>query len=509
MRAVDALRSRGIRSGILAHTVNGEPIPAFLRAYLVAEISASRPVEEFNGRIEEIIPQYRRVIESEFAETGKPVVLAPCLHGDCFGAVAALSLSMPEKIRTVSWLHADNGYDLGVGTHFEPIVHGYAGVSKELADACRERIPLRNDDVTHIRHSVPVTAEHHPTPAAMTENNKAIRLVYTGRIEEHQKRVSALPWIASRLDHLGVDYEFRVVGDGPSMDKLRRDTHAMSGVDLVGAVDPGEVVEHLAWGDVWVLASRFEGQSVAMLEAMGAGCVPIVSRVHSGLGEAIVHGKTGLIVEAGQDQSGEQVGIAIGDTIGSCGQVDLESMKHAAVEHVRRFHNEEAHAQALEALIESVCAMSPRAWAGDRPVAFSSSSSMGSGSGSTPADAHQRLFRVLEDLSGKRIAIFGAGRHTIDLASTLAGSGAAIQCIIDDHPDRWSTKLLGWDICSIDDLDRYAVTDVVLSSWMHEDQLAARCAQHLDASIVVHRLYLDARSGSADECSSPSPASAR
>ncbi|MBL4591465.1 MAG: glycosyltransferase [Phycisphaerales bacterium] len=489
MRAIDALRSRSVHAGIIAHTRVGEPIPDFLRPYLVAEIKDEHPIAEYNGRIETLIPHYRRAIESVYAQTDAPVVLAPCLHGDCFGVIAALTQSIPEKIRLVSWLHADNGYDLGVGTHYESIIHGYAAVSRELGESCKRRLVHRAADITHIRHSIPVSADIESDAREPYSRSRPIRIVYTGRIEEHQKRVSALPWIARRLHTLGMAYEFRIVGNGEAMDELRKNTRSLPNIKLVGAVDPDKVADYLRWGDAWVLASRYEGQSVAMLEAMSCGCVPIVARVHSGVGDAISHEENGIIVEAHGNDDGEVVGHAIGNAIAGCEPDHLGIMRRKGIEHVRKHHSPNAHGETLESLVNKVRLMPARLWAADRPAAFSSSSGSARGSGSTPADGSERMRSTLRALAGKRIAIYGAGRHSIDLAGELSGFDGEICCAIDDNPQRWGGKFLGWEICSIDDLERFGVSDVVISSWIHEDQLAARCVKRLADSIGVHRLY--------------------
>jgi hypothetical protein len=54
--------------------------------------------------------------------------------------------------------------------------------------------------------------------------------------------------------------------------------------------------------DIFILASRYEGTSIAMLEAMAQGCVPIVTRV-SGVAGVIQPGQNGFWVPIG-DMSG-------------------------------------------------------------------------------------------------------------------------------------------------------------------------------------------------------------
>ena len=55
----------------------------------------------------------------------------------------------------------------------------------------------------------------------------------------------------------------------------------------------------LAGHDVFVLPTRVEGLPVALLEAMGAGVVPVVSNILSGVPEVVTAGVTGLLPEVG------------------------------------------------------------------------------------------------------------------------------------------------------------------------------------------------------------------
>ena len=67
-------------------------------------------------------------------------------------------------------------------------------------------------------------------------------------------------------------------------------------LELAGSVE--DVSEHLEWADVLLLSSRTEGLPAAILEAGAAG-VPSVAFDVGGVREAVVDGRTGLVVPAG------------------------------------------------------------------------------------------------------------------------------------------------------------------------------------------------------------------
>jgi len=58
----------------------------------------------------------------------------------------------------------------------------------------------------------------------------------------------------------------------------------------------GEVyAEH----DVFLSTSAFEGLPLGLIEAMGRGCVPLVTDLRSGIPEVIQHGVNGFVCKAG------------------------------------------------------------------------------------------------------------------------------------------------------------------------------------------------------------------
>src|SRR5205823_6208080 len=62
-----------------------------------------------------------------------------------------------------------------------------------------------------------------------------------------------------------------------------------------GALTNRETVDALADHDVFVLPTRHEGLPVGLVEAMGAGLVPIVSDIESGVPDVVTAGINGLM----------------------------------------------------------------------------------------------------------------------------------------------------------------------------------------------------------------------
>jgi glycosyltransferase involved in cell wall biosynthesis len=67
---------------------------------------------------------------------------------------------------------------------------------------------------------------------------------------------------------------------------------------ILFAGDSREVEQILSQSHIFVLPSRWEGFPLTILEAMRAG-LPVVASDVGGVGEAVIHGKTGFLVRPG------------------------------------------------------------------------------------------------------------------------------------------------------------------------------------------------------------------
>ena len=95
-------------------------------------------------------------------------------------------------------------------------------------------------------------------------------------------------------------FQLVCVGDGPARAQLYRlseKTGRRDAVVLAGRVDPEEVPRFLQAADFLVLPSHSEGLPQVVVEAMNCG-LPVVATKVGGVPEAVVDGKTGLLVEA-------------------------------------------------------------------------------------------------------------------------------------------------------------------------------------------------------------------
>jgi glycosyltransferase involved in cell wall biosynthesis len=488
VRAIRGLRERSIPAGLIVHTAKGESVPAFLAPYVLGVVENAPPINQLNGNLDDLIPVYLRAIKAMHAITNRPVLVSPNLHGDCHGAIAIISQQHPELIRSVCWIHSDNEYELAVARRYEPILHGFLPVSKELESFTRRSIPSRKSDIFHLPHCVEIE------PACSVRepmSDRRINIIYAGRLDEHQKRISTLPHLARQLNERAIDFDFRIVGDGPEMDSLTHATQSIPNVHIVGPVPLDEMSDHLGWADVWVLPSRFEGQSVAMLEALASGCLPIVTTVRSGASDAIIDGplekQTGLCIDADWDTPVEIIAERMCDAIEHAQSLDTQTIARNAHALIRERHSIDLHINLIESLIAHAVAQPDRTW--PKHLRASYSAKPNELDGSTPPDAAHRITKALESLAGKKTLIYCSGQHTKDVGSSINNSPANIIGIIDDDPNKRGSELLGYPIYTPEMIPTLGATDLVISSWIYEDTIWSKHEAIESLGIRVHRLY--------------------
>lgn len=209
--------------------------------------------------------------------------------GDLLDLAAASTIDFGRMVVFV--LHGSSNYYQDLATRHERAIHAFVACSRHIGDELGRRLPHRASDVHVIPHGVPapVTLRR---PAA-----GPLRAVFVGRLDVH-KGVLDLPAIDRAAVAMGADVRWTIVGDGPLGDRLREQWREPDRVRFPGALAPAEIGRLLADHDVLVLPTRSEGMPIAVLEAMNAGVVPIVTDLPSGVPEIIAAVEHGFRVSA-------------------------------------------------------------------------------------------------------------------------------------------------------------------------------------------------------------------
>jgi glycosyltransferase involved in cell wall biosynthesis len=190
-------------------------------------------------------------------------------------------------------LHGDNDYYYDLAVRHDPVVHAFIAYSRRMYDSLIARLPHRADTIVHLPYGVVIPA-HVRRPSA-----GPLRAVFAGRFEQHQKGIFDLPEIDRALQARGVYVAWTVAGGGPDEQELRRRWAFNPHVQWKGLLTTSQLTAAYADQDLFVLPTRFEGFPVALLEAMAAGLVPVVSDIESGVPEVVRPLRTGVTPPVG------------------------------------------------------------------------------------------------------------------------------------------------------------------------------------------------------------------
>lgn len=174
------------------------------------------------------------------------------------------------------------------------------GVCRRIRDDLVADYGLAAEQVSVIENGADVDRFIAPPRAAA--GTGPLRLLYVGRLEDVQKNVLLLPEVARRLIGQGVEAKLTVAGDGPDGAQLRQrfaERCPTFPVDFTGTIAQGDLPALYARHDIFLLPTRFEGTPNALLEAMSAGCVPVVTRLPGSLDVIVEHGRSGWLCRVG------------------------------------------------------------------------------------------------------------------------------------------------------------------------------------------------------------------
>lgn len=325
-----------------------------------------------------------------------PDVLAPNFSDMAWAIAAQLRFT---GVRTLGIMHSDDeAYRTTLRER--PIWDAGIGVSA----ACTEQIRKIGAEV--FEDPPPIEQITYGVPVAKVVPQRAtvgpIRLLYVGRLVEHQKRVSRLIELAAHLRDLGCSFTLDLIGDGPSEQSLRRamESEGLSEMlRLRGRLTPEEVQAELDRADGLVLVSDFEGTSIAMLEAMGRGVLPCVSEVASGVSEWVRDGENGVSAPVG-DVRGLAAKIAgVGED-----RHRLRRMQHAAWETVCERGSIGVMFDRYQRVLDACMARALRTEPSDLGLYLTEGGRWLKTWSDDPADAKRYARRVLEEAGFRNIA---------------------------------------------------------------------------------------------------------
>jgi glycosyltransferase involved in cell wall biosynthesis len=245
-------------------------------------VLALNPREIFEDRLAKILQQL-----TEF----KPSVVLATLDAVSFEVFRYL----PSGIFRVGVGQSDDPVVYEMMRHYAPWMDLAAMVSQTMKQKAESMPEFARVPVVYLPYGVPMSSEG---KMAQTGLHRPLQILYLGRLAREQKRVHLFPQILEQMKASGIPFHWTIAGDGPdraALEQTMKDAPPEQTVSFAGPVRYAGVPELLKQHDLYLLASEFEGLPLSLLEAMGAGLVPVVSQLPSGIPEVVDAGN-GMLV---------------------------------------------------------------------------------------------------------------------------------------------------------------------------------------------------------------------
>ena len=219
----------------------------------------------------------------------------------------------PQQIKIVLVVHGTDPkvYEFEKIAYWTDQLDAVICISREIEAVLRYEYKLPSQKLIYRMNPIPL-----PKNVVRSKQSDRLKIAFAARLDITQKRTDLLPKVIDMCLSKGLDVEFNIAGEGDCSELLERYValyHLEDRVHLLGWIPPDEMESFWMEQDIYLNLSAYEGMSLAMLEAMACGVVPVVTDV-SGVRDLIEDGKNGLIVPVDQwERISEKISIAYRD----------------------------------------------------------------------------------------------------------------------------------------------------------------------------------------------------
>lgn len=215
---------------------------------------------------------------------------------DIMIACLLLKKKYPDKIKIVSVVHGGLDYLIEDNTLLVDLVDYIFCVSndsyKKLLDSTKnsskilfKETPVKISDITNRTYS--------------TDKDKPIKIAYAARLEKLHKHSELLIPLIQCLEKEEINYILDIAGDGALYNTLRefiKDSNLLNKIHMLGLVEHAGMEDFWLQHDISINLSECEGCSLAMVESMSGGAIPVFTNVFS-TRHFIKDGINGFVVE--------------------------------------------------------------------------------------------------------------------------------------------------------------------------------------------------------------------
>lgn len=237
---------------------------------------------------------YEAIVKLLYWELHKnmPLVLFDNWTDHLFMAGYLLKKKYPDQVKIISILHNDKEVLYRAKKLWVNSFDIVLAVSKRMAGKLINTYGIEDKKVRYRANYLHYNSEG----ALRTHESAGLKIGWGARVEIEQKRADLIPQLILALEDENVKYSFYIAGEGSFKAELQSwvASHELEDkIHFLGYIVPEQMKDFWQEQDIYINLSDFEGASLAMIEAMANGAVPVVTNV-SGVDEFVIEGMTGF-----------------------------------------------------------------------------------------------------------------------------------------------------------------------------------------------------------------------
>jgi glycosyltransferase involved in cell wall biosynthesis len=224
--------------------------------------------------------------------------LRKCIHPDSSIVIANdwLELEMltatKYKGKLIFILHGDYPYYYELAQKYAGIIDKFIAVSNFIAEKLKGLLPERESDILYLKNIISP-----PPPKTSNIRNKTLSAIFVGRLSE-EKGYFDLEKIDNLLHSQNILINWTIIGN-KLYDEERYSWLNKANVKCLGPLCNSKTLAEYHKHDLFILPTKAEGLGMVIIEAMKAGCIPLVSKLDAGIPEFVIQNKTGFMIPVG------------------------------------------------------------------------------------------------------------------------------------------------------------------------------------------------------------------
>ena len=248
-------------------------------------------------------PYGRAKAITDAVQTFRPDLIISVNISDCYHAIRLLrqsSQKTPKLVVAIHGLQTDLFEDIRRNSD---VVDAVVGTNRLTCTYLIHKCSIPSERVFYTPYGVAEAARHEPREVISYSQQRPFRLLYSGRLENDQKRILDLVEIIKVCEQRGLPVELRIAGSGPDEERFReRVPSELSSVTVsfMGTFQPDQMPAVYHDADALIVTSEWETGPIVILEAMNVG-LPVISSQYTGSGReaALVHEKNAMLYPIG------------------------------------------------------------------------------------------------------------------------------------------------------------------------------------------------------------------